>query len=399
MNGGLYNRATVFVMDGSRRTTLREALAGLGSIIYERDGLTGRIAVRQPGPDRLAFIVNGKPDGSSAVSDLMTEIVSVDLALLCHPRPRKVLLIGLGTGISAGAALVHPEVETLDIAEIEPRQVEVARIFARHNHNALADPRVRVHLDDARHFLLTTRDTYDVIVSEPSNLFVSGMVNLYTVEALELARRRLAPGGILLQWLHYYQIGDTDLLGALATFRTAFPQTTYWVQETGDSYMMGTEAPLAIDLADWERRGRAPALVREYRRAGLTDPLAPLASYRLGPADVARHTRGAPLCRDDFPYLEFTAPRVPWDQLITARHREWLQALPVSAPVPLSRETARSRVRLGRVFLAGAHLARAKLEFARALALDPGSAEAKRGLKRVEAYYGRGPGFQEPSER
>ena len=93
------------------------------------------------------------------------------------------------------------------------------------------------------------------------------------------------------------------------------------------------------------------------------------------------------LCRDDLPYLEFTTPRVPWSQRSTARHREYLQSLPVSTPVPLRRETAGGRVRLGGVFLAASDLMRARIEFKRALELEPRSAEARRGLKRIESYY------------
>jgi len=347
--------------------------------------------VRQLLPAGLSFIVNGKPDGSSAGEDLWTEVGSVELAALAHPRPRTALIIGLGTGISAGAMLLHPGIEEVHVVEIEPLQLEVARRFAPYNRNALDHRKMRMHLDDARHFLLTDRRKYDLIIGEPSNLWISGMVNLYTVEALSLARRRLAPGGIMLQWLHYYQIGEADLLGALATFQAVFPNTTFWMHEAGDCFMVGTETPLAIDLADWQRRVRDPVVAADLSRSGLADPLALLAFYRLGPADVARDTRGATLCRDDFPFLEFTTPRVGWSALTTINRRLFLRELAVSDPLPLVRESAADRVRLGKAFLAAADLARARLEFSRALVLNPGSGEARRGLANIREYYSANP--------
>jgi len=386
MNAGIYNRAVNFIKSGQPGFTLREAAHALGPVVFQRDGLTGRIAVRRSYPGGMTFIVNGKPDGSTAAPDLLTEIGSMQIALLCHPRPRKVLVVGMGTGISTGSATVHPGVEEVHVVEIEPLQTEVARIFAPYNHDVLRQRMVRVHLDDARRFLLGDRNRYDVIVSEPSNLFVSGMVNLYTVEALRLAKRRLAPGGILLQWIHYYQIGERDLLGALATFREAFPWTTLWMHDSGDAFMMGTDGPLAVDLAAWEARGRAAGMGRELGRIGMAGPLPLLAFCRLDPEGVADHAAGAPLCRDDFPYLEFTTPLVPWNPETTARRRDFLRSLPARAPVPLARETAAGRVKLGRIFLDTFHIHRARVEYARALFLDPGSGEARRKLKEMEEY-------------
>src|SRR5678809_860725 len=104
-------------------------------------------------------------------------------------------------------------------------------MFSPDNCGVLDNPKVHVYLDDARHFLATMPTSYDLIISEPSNLFVSGMVNLYTTEFYGLVRRCLNPGGFFVQWVHYYRAKPEDIKGELGTLRSSFPQVTYWLHE------------------------------------------------------------------------------------------------------------------------------------------------------------------------
>jgi len=379
MSLGLYNRPELY--PSGMHTSSPNHRARRGLIAFQQDGPTGRIAVWESDPPRLmSFLVNGKPDGSNGLSDLYTQIGSVHFAALSHPAPHRALVIGLGTGISAGSLARHREVGEIRVLEIEPAMLAVARLFREHNGGVLDDPKVRVSLDDARHFLEIDDSRWDLVFSEPSNLFVSGMVNLYTVEFYRAVRRRLAPGGMFLQWIHYYQMHPADVRGALNTFRSVFPETTYWINPFGDSFALGSDGRQAIDVGDWMRRVSRPEIAEDLGRIGLTKPIDILGFFLWGPGDLERYAGGAAVCTDDFPFLEFTAPRTRWSKTEPLDVRLAMQAFGPLDPVPLSRETAALRVRLGDLFRARHSVERSKAEYRRALELDPGSRTARRGL-------------------
>src|SRR5262249_6003186 len=159
--------------------------------------------------------------------DMPTQLLSGHLPMLIHPDPRTVLVIGLGSGVTAGAVARYP-VASLDIVEIEPAVVEANRFFANVNSEVLRDGRVRTMLADGRNFLLTTSNHYDAIISEPSNPWIGGVASLFTVEFFSLARQHLRPGGIMVQWIQAYNLLPEDLQMVVRTFRTVFPATSIW---------------------------------------------------------------------------------------------------------------------------------------------------------------------------
>lgn len=374
MNLGIWNRPVLFnpAAAGSF-SRMFDRGAARGTIVYEKDGYTGRIAVwrlERPGsPPLLSFIVNGKPDGSNGPSDMFTQVGSVHLAVLAHPSPRRALVIGLGTGISAGSLALHPEIESLEIAENEPAQVEVARLFAGENGHVLEQPRVHLVLDDARRMLARGGPPYDVIFSEPSNLFVSGMVSLYTREFYRLARARLARGGVFLQWLHYYQMRPEDVRGAMRTFCSVFPEATFWINPFGDSFLLARLGGVAVDVDDWNRRLSRPALTADLARLRMGRPFEMLGFFLWGPADLARFAGDAPICTDDRPYLEFTTPRNRFVGDSTVPRIAMQQFGPLE-PMPVLWESAGLRRRLAALFAARHSDARAAAERARALELS-----------------------------
>lgn len=351
-----------------------------GEVLFERDAALGRIAVtREPGGS-MSCRVNGKPDGSSGFVDMLTQAGSAHLALLLHPRPRRVLVIGLGTGVTAGVAALHPEVERVDVVELESAQLDVARVFSAHNYGVMDDPKARIIRDDARRWLRSGEGPWDVILSEPSNLFVAGMVNLFTREFHEAARARLAPGGLLLQWVHYYRIDWEGWRGAVATAAGVHRHVCVWRLPFGDTLITGSDAAPVLDLERWASRLRHPALAENLARlqsAGAVD-LARL--FLWGPADVRRAVAGVRPCTDDDPWLEFRSAglRDTAAGMEVNRLRLALQA--ALSPMPLVRESAARRAELGRAFLRSGTHERARAEYARALALAPGLREARDAL-------------------
>jgi len=217
------------------------------AIVWDGDGVESTVALAVE-PNGYAFIVNGKSDGS-ARGDAGTQVMLGLLAALGHPAPKRSLVVGLGTGSSAGWLGAVPSMERVDVVELEPLVVEVARASEAVNHDVLHNPRVHVTIADARETLLTGRDRYDVIASEPSNPFRAGIASLFTVEFYRAARNRLADDGVFAQWVQGYEIDARTLRTIYATLADVFPQIDTWQTNHGDLVLIATTRPGAWNAA------------------------------------------------------------------------------------------------------------------------------------------------------
>jgi spermidine synthase len=368
-----------------RRDILEAAKAGRATIVHQRDGFSGRVSVLADGPDSLVFSIDGAPNASTSPEDMLTQMALAHLPAVAADAPRRALVIGLGTGITAGSLSLFPGVAEVQVAEIEPVQAGVAAVFRGFNHGVLERSNVRVRFDDARHLLLTERGTFDVISSDPADLFVGGMVNLYTLEFYRLVRARLAPGGAFVQWIHAYHLDSDDLRGAVRTALEVFPHAGLWVEPHGDLFLLATGRPLRLDLEAWDRRLRDPAVAADLARAGII-PASDLAGFFLwGSADLARYAQGGRLCTDADPFLEFTAPRRPFSRREQNRLGREVACFEPLDPAPLVRETVASRARLARLALGHGFVARARAECRRALELAPGRPDLVKQLAGIEA--------------
>lgn len=195
-------------------------------LAWEADGAEAGVAI-QVSPDGLAFVVNGKCDGS-AVDDAATQIMLGLLGPLLHPHPRTCLVIGLGTGETAGWLAEVPTVERVDVVELEPAIDEMARRCAAVNFDVLNHAKVQRIYNDAREVVLTTSHQYDLVISEPSNPYRAGVANLFTVEFYAAAANRLKSQGLFVQWLQGYEIDRDTVQTVFATLRTVFPHVEIW---------------------------------------------------------------------------------------------------------------------------------------------------------------------------
>src|SRR5947199_143892 len=220
-------------------------------VLFYRDGRSGTVSVGQSGVHRYLRI-NGKTEGSTSL-DMPTQQLVGHLPLLTHPDPRDVLVIGLGTGVTAGAVARHG-IRRLDVVEIEPAVVEAAgRFFGEANGHVLLDPRTRTLVADGRNFLFTTPDRYDVIISEPSNPWISGLASLFSEEFFRLTRAHLSPGGVVVQWVQLYNLRPDELRIILKPFQGVFPATTVW-NISEDLLLVGRTEPDALDLGNVKAR-------------------------------------------------------------------------------------------------------------------------------------------------
>ena len=279
-------------------------------VIFRRQGFYGQVTVTQTRDDRY-LKHNGKTDASTNATDSFAQYLLGELPLLLHPHPERVVNIGLGGGLTLGAIAAHPEPREIVQVELDPLVVEATRAwFSDANHHALDDPRVRLVVDDGRSFIERGTEKFDVIISEPPNIWVSGVSGLFTTEFYRAARARLRPGGILCQWLPLYELGEKDLATALATLGTQFEHLAGWTNGSV-AVILASADPLPIG-ASRVRRPIPPAVAADLLRAGIPPQQIDLflSQPDLDGAAIARLQAAArDLNRDDHPVLEFRAAR------------------------------------------------------------------------------------------
>lgn len=353
-----------------------------GQLLFYREGATGTVAVREA-TGTTSLSIDGKVDASNA-GDMLTQRLLAHVPLLLHPAPSRVAILGLGSGVTLGSALRHP-IQQADVLEISPDVVAASRFFAPETGEPLADRRTRLVVGDGRSHLLLSQARYDVIVSEPSNPWMAGIASLFTQEFFQAARARLAPGGVLCQWAHTYDISRDDLRSIVGTFLSVFPDGTLWLVGDGDVLLVGSTAPLGSRLAGMAGAWQRPGVREDLAAIGASGPFAVLSLYVAGGEALARFASGAPLQRDDLAGLEFTGPRSVFsaggDDNAAALRALQAESTPPDT-VARARRSAdgpawRDR---GRMLLRASAARPAWDDFRRALDLSPADAEALQGL-------------------
>ena len=382
LSGGLYRVAPQ--METSRhRDFLRK-----GRLRFLEQGASATVTVKEVAGE-LSLAIDGKVDATDG-PDMLTQRLLAHLPLLLHPAPESVFIVGHGSGVTAGSALRH-EVARVTAAEISPEVAMASRLFEASNGAPWEDERFALLEVDARNRLLLDRGSYDVVISEPSNPWMSGVSPLFTVEFFELVRSRLADGGLFCQWIHLYNLAEENLRTVVGGFTDVFPETALFVLHDGDALLIGSKGAFPA----------APQPVVEERIVRLADELAP---YGITGFDALRAwltatspalddwAREAPRHRDDHPILEFRAP-LSVHAATAFRNRtalEGLAAAPEFGPFgPAAAPDA--RILAGR---AGALLSAQNpdwaLDLAReALTLDPAEPDAVDAVVRASLASGR----------
>ena len=382
MSSGAYKYASYLPAE------LRTPVLRAGTLLFYRDGSEATVTVRRTA-GIVALAIDGKVDASNG-GDMLTQRLLAHVPLLLHDAPRRVGIIGLGSGVTLASALRHP-VERADVIEISPDVVLASAFFARENRDALRDPRVRLVRGDGRTHLALGRDRYDVLIAEPSNPWIAGMAALFTREFFEGASRRLATGGLMCQWAHTYDMSDADLRSIVATFTSVFPATTLWLVGDGDVLLVGSAEPIAAAADAIRRAWSRPGVADDLRDVEVGDPDVLLSLMSAEPPALAKYTAGAELQRDDRLQLEFSGPRGLFGApaAATAANLKRDLGTPSAGLAWPPRDLAAHAAARGAMFLrAEAHDA-AFDEFARGLAADPRSPAAAAGLVRAGAQSGR----------
>jgi spermidine synthase len=283
--------------------------------LFVGEGMNSSIAVTQlPGGIRQ-FHVSGKVEASSDRQDMRVQRLLGHMPALIHPKPRSVLIVGCGAGVTAGTFVIHPGIEKIVICEIEPLVPQVvATYFTKENNNVVHDPRVRIVYDDARHFILTTDEKFDIITSDPIHPWVKGSATLYTTEYFELCKRHLNPGGIVTQWVPLYESDVAVVKSELATFFKVFPEGTIWSNEkNSDGYdvvLLGQDGPTRIDVDEVQKRlDRADheEVTESLREVGYGSSLLLFATYAGQAADLQPWLEDAQINQDRNLRLQYLA--------------------------------------------------------------------------------------------
>ncbi len=298
---GIYSGARAYArLDVGK---LRELVAA-HELLFYRDGPTASVAVSQIDRFRLLKI-NGKTDASNGPGDLQTQLLIGHLPFLAIDAKR-VGIVGWGSGMTVGAVLKHP-VERVDAFEIEPAVVEASRFFEPENGKPMDDPRLELVLGDARRELRRGEDRYDLIINEPSNPWLTGVANLFTLDFFELAASRLTDDGVLCQWFHLYGMSEDSTRSLIATFRRVFPHVVAFKDR--DLILIGSRKPVSISVERLNQLYQSKEIGESLARAGLKYPSDVLVSMRLDSLGVEAFAKEAPMNTDDNMRLELRAPR------------------------------------------------------------------------------------------
>lgn len=315
----------------------RKMATSLGSshLLEMVEGRNSSIAITQWNDGAYEVDVNGHVEATTEPFDMKLQRMVGHIPALLESNPRSVLGIGFGAGVSAGTFTRYPGIQKITICEIEPKIPPTStKYFAAADYDVKDNPRTHIVFDDARHYLLTTRDTFDVIASDPLDVFVKGTAAIYSQEYFEAVRRHLNPGGMFTLYVPLYESDVRTVQSELATFFKVFPHGTVWgntIQGKGyDLVLLGQAGPLKIDIdqvqARLERPDYAP-VAQSLRDIGVNSAVDLFATFAGSAADLAPWTHGAQLNRDADLRLQYlggwginsSLEDVIWQQMLTYR--------------------------------------------------------------------------------
>jgi spermidine synthase len=278
-------------------------------LIWEAEGVESSVALA--GGNGMSFVVNGKTDGN-VQSDAATQMMGGLVGALIHPAPKRAMVIGLGTGETAGWLADSPGVERVDVIELEPAILDIARWAAPANRNVMEHPKVHVAIGDAREALLVSDDSYDIVFSEPSNPYRAGVSSLYTREFYEAVRDRIGERGLFLQWTQSYEVDGQTIATIYSTLGAVFDEVHTFRLLPGDLLFVASRSPIRYDTARIGERVRSPVVHDALAYAWGVTGVEGFLSHFLGDNRLAvelTRRAGGDLNTDDKTLIEFAFAR------------------------------------------------------------------------------------------
>jgi predicted membrane-bound spermidine synthase len=269
---------------------------------------------------QLSLVVDGKTDATS-VGDMPTQMLVGHIPFFLKPDSPDVFVLGLGSGVTVGSVLTHP-VKHVDCVEISRAVAAAARHFTEANSSSLSDPRLHLTIDDGKTFLAAAHRKYDVIISEPTNPWISGVGTLFSRESFQNTAKALKPNGIVAQWFHAYSLNDELVATIVRTFREVFPHAVIFQGNMSDFILVGSLQPISINFGRMEERLRRPEVARDLDRIRIDRLVGLLARQTHSRAATAKLAEGGGLNTDDMPLLEYLAPGAMYLDSVATRVSE-----------------------------------------------------------------------------
>jgi spermidine synthase len=266
----------------------------MNEIIYKGEGITASVAVSKTPNGVLNYHNAGKVQASSEPQDMRLQRMLGHITTLVPKSPSRVLVIGCGAGVTAGAVSIDPLVTNQTIAEIEPLVPKVvSTYFAEHNFSVVTNPKVHVQFDDARHYLLTTSEKFDAVTSDPLDPWVKGAATLYTREFFNEVKNHLKPGGVVTLFVQLYESTEAAVKSEVATFLEAFPEGAVFANTSNgqgyDLVLFGQLGGGKINVDVVQARLNDPAnaaIVQSLRQIGINSAVDLFGTYAGGTADM-----------------------------------------------------------------------------------------------------------------
>jgi spermidine synthase len=290
--------------------------AGSSKILYTGEGINSSIAISQWNDGAVQFHVSGKVEASTEPYDMRLQRMLGDMPALFHQgEPHSVLVVGFGAGVTAGSFVPYPGIKRIVICEMEPLIPRIAtEYFGKENYNVMHDPRVEIVYDDARHFVLTTNEKFDIITSDPIHPWVKGSATLYSQEYFDLVKQHLNPGGVVTQWVPLYETDTDTVKSEVATFFSVFPHGSIWGNDNNgagyDTVLLGQVEQPQIDVDAIQRRLMSPEyakVAQSLRDVGFSSVLDLLATYAGQRQDLMPWLEGAQINLDGNLRLQYMA--------------------------------------------------------------------------------------------
>ena len=289
--------------------------AASSEVLYTAEGINSSVAITKWADGAVEVDVNGHVEATTEPYDMKLQRMVGFLPALLHRDPKSVLGIGFGAGVSAGTFTQYPGIEHITVCEIEPIIPPTStRYFAKYDYDVLHNPRTRIVYDDARHYLMTTTDMYDIIASDPLDVFVKGTAALYSLEYFEAVKRHLNPGGMFSLYVPLYESDERTVRSELATFFAAFPNATVWANTVNgqgyDMVFMGQVDKLHVDVDAMQAKLDRPdfeLVAQSLRDIGVNSAIDLLATYAGQQSDLGQWTAGADINHDSDLRLSYLA--------------------------------------------------------------------------------------------
>lgn len=278
---------------------------------YYKDGVSATVTVGFNGPHAPYLKVNGKTDASLGQGDMAHQILLGLLPVTLHHQPKKVALVGLGSGVTAACLAAAKDVEKIRCAELEPAVVEVQKYFAPYVNKVAENQKLDLSVNDGRTFILGSPEKFDLIISQPSNPWIAGIGNLYTEDFYRACAEQLEDKGLMCQWINVYAVSKTDVEMVLATFFEVFPEGLLFQIGPGDLIIFGSSEALALDAERMQALWKEDSVAYWFQNIGLLTPDYLYGTFVASRKEVMDRFAGRPLPAlntDDRPLLEFRAP-------------------------------------------------------------------------------------------